>query len=56
MVQNLGWTLQLVALAVVGSALPVGVYYGALRTEIGLLGAGGALFLFGRWLAAKDRR
>lgn len=47
---TLGWTLQLLALVVVGSALLVGMAYGALRTEVALLAAGGALFLLGRHL------
>ncbi len=47
---SLGWTLQLLALVVVGSALLVGLAYGALRTEVALLTVGGGLFLLGRRL------
>jgi hypothetical protein len=52
---SLGWALQLVALVIVGSALLVGLAYGALRTEVALLGVGAALFLFGRWLGGTAR-
>lgn len=48
--QNLGWLLQFMALVVVGAALLVGLFYGALRTEIGLLAVGGMMFLVGRRL------
>jgi hypothetical protein len=47
---TLGWTLQLLALVAVGSALLVGMAYDALRTEVALLAAGSALFLLGRRL------
>ncbi len=46
--QSLGWILQVLGLVVVGSALLIGLFYGALRTEIGLLAVGGVLFLAGR--------
>lgn len=55
MLESLGWTLQLVALVVVGSALLVGLAYDALRTEVALLAVGGGLFLLGRTLQG-DRR
>ena len=51
--QNLGWTLQFLALAVVGAALLVGLAYDALRAEVALLGMGGAIFLLGRWLRER---
>jgi hypothetical protein len=47
---TLGWILQVVALAVVGAALFVGLVYGALRTEVAMLAVGGLLFLVGRRL------
>jgi hypothetical protein len=47
---SLGWTLQLLALVVVGTALLVGLAYDALRTEVALLALGGCLFLAGRRL------
>ena len=50
---GLAWVLQLVALAIVGAALPIGVVYDALRVEVGLLAVGGALFLAGRWLQGR---
>lgn len=52
--QNLGWTLQFLALIVVGSALLVGLVYDQLRVEIGMLAAGGAMFLLGRHLMRGD--
>lgn len=55
MLESLGWTLQLLALVIVGSALLVGLAYDALRTEVALLGVGGGLFLLGRWLQAGSR-
>jgi hypothetical protein len=51
--QNAGWTLQFLALVVVGAALLVGLAYDALRAEVTLLGAGGAIFLLGRWLRER---
>jgi hypothetical protein len=51
--QSLGWTLQFLALAVVGSSLLVGVVYDAVRTEVAMLGVGGAMFLVGRWLEGR---
>ena len=52
--QSLGWGLQVVALAVVAAALLVGLVYGALRAEVGLLAAGGGLFVLGRWLQGRS--
>jgi hypothetical protein len=54
-VVNLGWTLQVLGLLVVAAALPVGLLYNALRTEVGMLAVGGGLFLLGRWLQGRDR-
>lgn len=48
--QSLAWTLQFLALVVVGSALLIGLVYDALRVEVAMLGAGGAMFLLGRRL------
>ncbi len=53
--EGFGWTLQLLALVVVGSALLVGLAYGALRTEVALLALGGGLFLLGRRLREGAR-
>ena len=44
---------DVLALVIVGSALAIGLYYNEIRTEVAMLAAGGALFLFARWL---DRR
>lgn len=52
---NLGWTLQVLGLLVVAAALPVGLFYNALRTEVGMLAVGGVLFLLGRWLQTRER-
>ncbi len=51
--RNLAWTLQVLALVVVGTALLVGLVYDEIRTEVGMLGVGGALFLLGRWLEGR---
>lgn len=48
--RNFGWLLQFLALVVVGSALLVGLFHNALRTEIGLLVVGSLMFLLGRRL------
>ena len=52
---SLAWGLQLIALAIVGAALPIGLVYDALRTEVTLLAVGGGLFLLGRWLQGAGR-
>jgi|GEM_PF-6872812 len=46
--QSLAWTLQFLALVLVGSALFVGLVYDQLRTEVLLLAIGGGMFLLGR--------
>jgi len=51
--RSFGWTLQVLALIVVGSALLVGLVYDALRTEVQMLAAGGGMFLLGRWLEKR---
>ncbi len=51
---SLAWTLQFLALVVVGSALLVGLLHDALRTEVAMLAIGGAMFLFGRLLERRD--
>ena len=52
--ESLGWTLQFLALVIVGTSLLVGLVYDALRLEVGMLGFGGAMFLIGRWLESRD--
>jgi hypothetical protein len=54
MLAGLGWSLQLLALVIVGTSLLVGLVYGAVRTEIAVAAFGAALFLLGRWLAKRD--
>ena len=51
---SLGWTLQFLALVIVGAALLVGLAYDALRAEVAMLAVGGGLFLLGRRLQRSD--
>ncbi|MDX1643831.1 MAG: hypothetical protein R3244_05675 [Thermoanaerobaculia bacterium] len=53
MLRSLGWTLQFLALVIVGSSLLVGLVYDAIRTEVALLAVGGAMFLLGRWMEGR---
>jgi hypothetical protein len=53
MLENFAWTLQVMALVIVGTGLLVGVVYDQVRVELGMLGVGAAVFLFGRWLQAR---
>jgi hypothetical protein len=46
--RTFGWVLQFSALIIVGSALLVGLFYDAVRTEISLLAVGSLVFLLGR--------
>lgn len=55
MLDSFAWTLQFLALVVVGSALLVGLAYNAIRAELALLAVGGAMFLLGRWLGQRGR-
>lgn len=57
MLRGVAWSLQVLALVVVGSALLVGLVYDALRAEVAMLVIGGALFLLGRRLesSGEDR-
>ncbi|MCZ6508195.1 MAG: hypothetical protein O7A98_00740 [Acidobacteria bacterium] len=52
--KSLGWTLQFLALVIVGTALLVGLVYDALRTEVAMLAVGGGLFLLGRQLLGSE--
>jgi hypothetical protein len=56
MLDSLAWTLQVLALVIVGTALLVGIAYGEIRVELAMLGVGAALFLFARWLQARSGR
>lgn len=53
MTSSLGWTLQLLALALVGGGLLVGLFYDEVRAELAICAVGGALFLLGRWLQSR---
>ena len=53
---SLGRGLQFVALVLVAAALPVGLVYDAVRTEVAMLGVGGGLFLIGRLMAQAGSR
>lgn len=55
MLAGLGWSLQLLALVIVGAALLIGLVNGAVRVELGIAACGAALFLAGRWLQARGR-
>lgn len=46
--QSLAWTLQFLALVIVGTSLFVGLVYDQLRVEVAMLAIGGGLFLLGR--------
>lgn len=50
---DLGWSLQLLALVVVGCALLIGLVYASMSAELTMLAVGGGLFLLGRWLQQK---
>ena len=51
--QTLGWTLQVLALVIVGTALLVGLFYDQVRAELGMLAVGGGMFLTGRWIGDR---
>ena len=53
MLENLAWTLQVMALVVVGTGLLIGIVYDQVRVELGMLGIGAAVLLFARWLEAR---
>jgi hypothetical protein len=55
MLAGLGWSLQLLALVIVGAALLIGLVNGAVRVELWVAGCGAALFLAGRWLQSRGR-
>ena len=55
MLENFAWTLQVLALVIVGTSLLVGMVYDQVRLELGMLGVGAAVFLFARWLETRSR-
>ena len=56
MLENLTWTLQVLALVIVGTGLLIGVVYDQVRLELGMMGVGAGLFLFARWLESRSSR
>jgi hypothetical protein len=56
MTASLAWVLQLLALALVGSGLLIGLVYGQIRAELAICAVGGVMFLLGRWLAGRTGR
>lgn len=56
MLASFGWMLQLLALVVVGSGLLIGMAYDQIRAELAVCAVGGAMFLLGRWLRAREGR
>lgn len=46
--KNLGWSLQFLALVIVGSALLLGLAYESMAAELALLGVGILVFLLGK--------
>ena len=54
MLASFGWVLQLLALALVGSALLIGLVYDQIRVELAICAVGGAMFLLGRWLQGRN--
>jgi hypothetical protein len=50
----LGWSLQFLALVVVGSALFLGLAYESMVAELSLLGLGILMFLLGKRLQSED--
>lgn len=56
MLASFGWVLQLLALALVGSALLIGLVYNQIRVELAICAAGGVLFLAGKWLQNREGR
>jgi len=52
--RNVGWSLQFLALVVVGSARVLGLAYESMAAELSLLGLGILVFLLGRRLQAGE--
>jgi len=53
---GIGWVFQVLALVIVGSSFVLGLVYDQIRLELAVAAAGGALFLLGRWLQARESR
>jgi hypothetical protein len=56
MIASAGWVLQLLALALVGSSLLIGLVYNEVRAELAVCAVGAVMFLFGRWLQNRQGR
>jgi hypothetical protein len=56
MLSSLGWTFQLLALAIVACSLLFGLIYGQVRLELAVAAGGVVLFLLGRWLQSRTER
>ncbi len=54
MLHSFAFTLKVLALIIVGMAIPVGVYNDDIRTEVMMLAIGGGLFLAARWIDPAD--
>lgn len=52
--KNLGWSLQFLALVLVGCALFLGLAYESMAAELILLGLGILVFLLGKRLQSSD--
>lgn len=52
--RNLGWSLQFLALIVVGFALLFGLVYESMAAELSLLGLGILLFVLGKRIQDED--
>lgn len=52
--RNLGWSLQFLALVVVGFALFLGLAYESMAAELSLLGLGILLFMLGKRIQDPD--
>ena len=51
--QLLRWTLQFIALVIVGSALLIGFAYESMVSELSMLIIGAFVFVLGRWLQQR---
>jgi len=56
MLPGIGWSLQVLALVMVGAAFLFGLVYDQIRLELAVAAAGGVLFLLGRWLQGREGR
>ncbi|HWM94720.1 MAG TPA: hypothetical protein VN493_28460 [Thermoanaerobaculia bacterium] len=56
MLSSFGWTLQLLALALVGGGFLIGLFHNQIRAELAVCAVGGVLFLLGRWLQSREGR